>query len=82
MKKFLTLAIHFPTYCGLLKNILKLKLHNVRLGNHVRIKGQFGIKNRGGYLLLEIILYVPVVLWIIPWDEIFEAFFVSNRVLA
>lgn len=48
MKKFLTLAIHFPTYCGLLKNILKLKLHNVRLGNHVRIKGQFGIKNRGG----------------------------------
>lgn len=82
MKRFLTLAIHFPIYCGLLKNILKLKLHNVRLGSHVRIKGQFGIKNRGGYLLLEIISYVPVGPWIIPWDEIFEVSFVLNGVLA
>lgn len=52
MKRFLTLAIHFPIYCGLLKNILKLKLHNVRLGSHVRIKGQFGIKNRGGVFVI------------------------------
>lgn len=51
MKKFLTLAFHFPTYCGLLKNILKLKLHNVRLGSHARIKGQFGIKNRGVFVI-------------------------------
>lgn len=52
MKKLLTLAFRFPTYCGLLKNILKLKLHNVRLGSHVRIKGQFGIKTRGGVFVI------------------------------